>query len=123
MNLELLEEIHILKENGKSDSDIASSLGLQKNILLMCLRMEKIISNKYKNIINENLLLNNDLELLKQKCIILEEEVNDFKSLNEIELLEEISNYENSFKEYTVEYNKLQKKYGKIPNFIKNWFE
>ncbi len=123
MNLELLEEIHILKENGKSDSDIASSLGLQKNILLMCLRMEKIISNKYKNIINENLLLNNDLELLKQKCINLQKEVNDLKSLDEIKLLEEISNYENSVKEHRVEYNKLQEKYGKIPNFIKNWFE
>ncbi len=130
MNLELLEEIHNLQEEGMTESEIASSLGMQKNTLIICLRMEKLLSDKYENVISENSSLVYDIKLLKEKIETLQnknkaltEEIKTYKSLNEVELLEEISNYENSVKEYRVEYNKLQEKYEKIPNFIKRWFE
>jgi len=94
MNLELLEEIHSLLDDGNSISDIAMSLGMQKNMLLVCLRMEKIISNKYEDVINENSSLLYDLKLLENEKSALIEEIKSLNSLNEVKLIETNSNLE-----------------------------
>lgn len=129
MNLELLEEIHILKNDGISDADIASSLGMQKNILLVCLRMEKLISDKYENIINENSSLIHNLQLLKDKNKTLQnenkaltEDIKTYKSLNEVKQLQNISDLKNSLKNLKIEYYELFKKYESIPEFVKKFF-
>ena len=123
MNLELLEEIHILQKKGISQSEIASSLGMQKNIFLVCLRMEKIISDKYENVINENNVLIDDFELFKKEYITLEKELETCKSLNEVQLFQEVSDLENSAKQLNIEYNELLNKYDSIPSFIRRWIE
>ena len=129
MNLELLEEIHILKDDGMSDADISASLGMQKNILLVCLRMEKLLSDKYENVISENSSLVYDLKLLKEKNVTLQnknkaltEEIKTYKSLNEVELLQEILDLEDSAKSWRIEYYELLKKYESIPEFVKRFF-
>ena len=129
MNLELLEEIHILKDDGMSDADISASLGMQKNILLVCLRMEKLLSDKYENIISENSSLVYDIKLLKEKNETLQnknkaltKEIETYKSLNEVELLQEISDLEDSAKSWRTEYYELLKKYESIPEFVKRFF-
>jgi len=130
MNLELLEEIHSLLDDGNSITDVAMSLGMQKNMLLVCLRMEKIISNKYEDVINENSSLLYDLKLLENKKNALIREIESLNSLNEIELIEVNSNLESdilglkeSIKLLQNENIELEKKYKTIPDFIKRWFE
>jgi len=130
MNLELLEEIHSLLDDGNSIADVAMSLGMQKNILLVCLRMEKLISDKYENVINENSSLIYDLKLLENEKDALIEEIESLNSLNEVELIETNSNLESdilglkeSIKLLQNENIELEKKYETIPYFIKRWFE
>jgi len=93
MNLELLEEIHSLLDDGNSISDVAMNLGMQKNILLVCLRMEKLISDEYenaiKNVIDEKKSLIHDLKFIEDEKNILIEEIKSLKSLNETKLLQE----------------------------------
>ena len=130
MNLELLEEIHSLLDDGNSITDVAMSLGMQKNMLLVCLRMEKIISNKYEDVINENSSLIYDLKLLENEKGALIEEIESLNSLNEVELIETNSKLESdilslkeSIKLLQNENIELEKKYETIPDFIKRWFE
>jgi len=129
MNLELLEEIHSLLDDGNSISDIAMSLGMQKNMLLVCLRMEKLISNKYEDVINENSSLIYDLKLLENEKGALIEEIESLNSLNEVKLIETNSNLESdilslkeSIKLLQNENIELEKKYETIPvaTFINN---
>jgi len=141
MNLELLEEIHSLLDDGNSISDVAMSLGMQKNILLVCLRMEKLISDEYenviKNVIDEKSSLIDDLKFLENEKNILIEEVESLKLLNETKLLQEnyklqdencelqdeIVGLENFVKILQNKNIELEKKYKTIPYFIKRWFE
>ena len=130
MNLELLEEIHSLLDDDNSIADVAMNLGMQKNILLVCLRMEKLISDKYENVINENSSLIYDLKLLENEKDALIEEIESLNSLNEVELIETNSNLESdilglkeSIKLLQNENIELEKKYKTIPDFIKRWFE
>jgi len=130
MNLELLEEIHSLLDDDNSIADVAMNLGMQKNILLVCLRMEKLISDKYENVINENSSLIYDLKLLENEKSALIEEIESLNSLNEVELIETNSNLESdilslkeSIKLLQNENIELEKKYETIPDFIKRWFE
>ncbi len=123
MNLELLEEIHELQKQDISVTDIANSLGMTKSNMMICLRMEKIISDKYENVIDENNVLVNDLELFKKEYIVLQKKVETCKSLNEMQLFQEVSDLENSVKQWRIKYDKLQKKYDSIPGFLTRWFE
>ena len=137
MNLALLEEIHGLLDNGNSISDVAMSLGFQKNILLVCLRMEKLFLDKYEDIICENNCLMDEVKYLSSKKGELKREIESLKSLNETKLLQEnyklqdencelqdeIIGLENFVKILQNKNIELEKKYKTIPYFIKRWFE
>jgi hypothetical protein len=123
MNLELLEEIHILEKSGMSETEIALSLGMQKNILMISLRMEKIISNKFENMIIDNSSLVSDMKKLENKNKELISEIETYKSLDVAELLSDISDLKKSVDHWRTMYNNLMMKYDLIPNFIRRFFE
>jgi len=130
MNLELLEEIHILEKNGMNEAEIASSLGMQKNVLMISLRMEKIISNKFENMIIDNSSLVSDMKKFEDKIKKLENknkelisEIETYKSLDAVELLSDISDLRKSVDHWRTMYNNLMMRYELIPNFIRRFFE
>lgn len=118
MNLELLEEIHNLEKDGLSYSDISSSLGMTKSNLLICLRMEYIISKKFENLINENKILKDTLQE-KDKVIKSLKSVQVDELKKEIDFLnEEIE----SKRRLALVNEKLATKYENLPNIVKRWF-
>jgi DNA-binding transcriptional MerR regulator len=130
MNLELLEEIHILKDKGMTEAEIAAALGMQKNILMISLRMEKIISNKFENMIVDSSSLVSDMKKLENKMKKLENknkelisEIETYKSLDAVELLSDISDLKKSVNHWRTMYNNLMMKYDLIPDFIRRFFE
>ena len=132
MNLELLEEIHTLQDEGKSDSDIASFLGMQKNTLIICLRMEKIISNKYEKIVESNVKLNSEKESylheiksLKNDLSRKNDETNLLKSTTNHDYIKEIDFLKNELeteRDYILELETYRERFENIPYFIKKWF-
>ncbi len=126
MNLELLEEIHLLQEQEMSDSEIASSLGMQKNILMICLRMEKIISNKFEEELKEvtglradNLSLSEKIDNLNDDLFKKDKLINDLRSGDQIQEHEDLREDLVSLRE---DYNSLKYRYENIPDFIKRLF-
>jgi len=82
MNIELLEEVKELLEERKSLQDIANDIAIPKSSLLVMLRMEHILKQKYDLDFKK---FNDNLELLKSKNIML---LNENKKLvREIDLL------------------------------------
>jgi len=123
MNLELLAEIHQMKDDGMSESDIASSLGMTKANLLLCLRMETILSKKYESLIEEN-------RELKEKNLHLQE---DNKKLKERVKFPEDDNLQSRIKELEFDLEEayrendrlieLANRYENIPTFLRKAFE
>lgn len=132
MNLELLEEIHDLQKQDISDTEIANSLGMSKANMLFCLRMEKIISNKYENdmqvkyrlqAVNDSYL--KQIESLKKDLSKKDKKINDLKSSGADDYLEEIERLKYDLEDYrdiSIKYYQLKARYEDIPNFIKRLF-
>jgi len=132
MNLELLEEIHKLQEKKISDTDIASLMGMTKSSMMICLRMEKIISNKYEQELEEKNRLKavntsylEQIDNLKNHLFKEEEKFKLLNSKTDKDYLDEISSLKEELdyeKEYSREFVRLRNKYENIPNLIKRWF-
>jgi len=135
MNLELLEEIHQLQEKEVSDADIASSIGMSKSSMMICLRMEKIFSDKYEETVAENKRLISfknsylkQIEKLKNDLHKKDEKINLLQStkkedyLDEMDFLrDELKEKEELSRDYYNLLNELDK-YNNISNFIKKIF-
>ena len=126
MNLELLEEIHLLKSQDISDVEIAGLLGISKATMLLCLRMEKIISNKYEEELREviglradNLSLSEKIDNLNDDLFEKEKLIVDLRSSDQIQENEDLKEDLISLRE---DYNSLNYKYENIPDFIKRLF-
>lgn len=135
MNLELLEEIHQLQEQEISDTEIASSLGMTKSSMMICLRIEKIVFDKYKKDIEEkyrlkavNTSFSEQIKDLKADLLEKDKKINSLKSPDLDKYLEEIKSLREELKEereLSKEYYNLLyelDKYENIPNFIKKIF-
>ena len=133
MNLQLLEEIHELQKQDISATDIANSLGMTKSNMMICLRMEKIISDKYEQELEEKNRLKavntsylEQIDKLKNRLFKEEEKFKLLNSVTDKDLFDEISSLKKELdyeREYSCEFERFQNKYEKIPNFIKRWFE
>lgn len=125
MNLELLEEIHELQKRDISDTEIANSLGMSKANMLLALRMEKIISNKYKQELEEKNNLNDINISLKIELSKKDKEIKYLKFSGANDYIEEIDNLKYELEkrdDYSRQYHKLKSMYDDIPNFIKRLF-
>ncbi len=126
MNLELLEEIHLLKAQDISDVEVAGLLGISKASMLLCLRMEKIISNKYEEELREviglkadNLSLSEKIDNLNDDLFKKEKLIDDLRSGDQIQEHEDLREDLVSLRE---DYNSLKYRYENIPDFIKRLF-
>lgn len=125
MNLELLEEIHTLRDDGVSDVDIASSLAITKQNLLLMMRIEKIVTDKYEDriksiddLIEQNSILSNkNEELLSIISKLKSTDQYDLSSKVD-DLLEEVK----ELKAYRSRYYNLKENMDQIPNFLKLFF-
>jgi chaperonin cofactor prefoldin len=137
MNIELLKEIHKLKDEKVSDTDIASLIGISKANILLMLRIEKVVKEDLK-ISNESFEKKiksfeiniqkfvKENEELKKKISTLEVLKKEFKNKDFIseneELKNKISTLEdtNEYLKSDIEY--LNYHFESIPKFIKSIF-
>jgi len=130
MNLELLEEIHELQKQGISDTEIANSLGMSKANMLFSLRMEKIISNKYEQELEEKHRLSafnssylKQIEILKKELSKKDDDIKKLKTSSGVDdYIEEIDRLKDDFDDFHRKYRYLKNRYESIPDFIKRWF-
>lgn len=136
MNLELLEEIHILKDEGLSESDISSKIGISKQSLLLMLRIEFVMLKKQEKLIEENKILND--EILKYQSDInsfiydLQQKKDEIEKLKNTDFLELQSEFENEIsylmqeldheRKSCIKFQRYANKYNNLPSLIKKLF-
>ena len=126
MNIELLKEINKLVDKGVSHSDISSTLAIPKTSILLMLRIESIVSEKF---ISEKKILENENRVLQEKFDNLDKLFSFTKALK-LEALQKTNsslqeeNDELCFQndEYREELVSSLSKLGSIPDFIVGFF-
>jgi len=128
MNIELLNEIKESLSSGKSLSDIASELSMQKNAVALILRMDKILNFEHTREI-DYLIAKHDELLEHTKLLQLENDTLKYPFVKTPFFLPDCSLYKNknNILEEEInflrsEYKELENSFSYIPMFIKKIF-
>lgn len=127
MNIQLLEEIEELRSQEIPISDIASMIGISKANLLLMLRIKKVVedavSKKYENLLQDNKVLKEQLEAIKEKLPKINNIDKIIEQNEEIPLLKEkIEDLRYRLEDLKERNDNLSAKLFRIPFFIKRIF-
>lgn len=127
MNIQLLEEIEELRSQEIPISDIASMMGISKANLLLILRIKKVVeddfSKKYENLLQDNKVLKEQLEAIKEKLPKINNIDKIIEQNEEIPLLKEkIEDLRYRLEDLRERNDNLSAKLFRIPFFVKKIF-